>query len=120
MTTARLRCASKLTARRAHPLSLKLDYYHMRMTWAADDPNHEGRPQREMIEPSGDAPEETLELTFGDYGDAVHEITIPAVENTQRFGYEVSLLLPGTEGMLNGTGLWISESGNLKLDEEQK
>jgi hypothetical protein len=103
------------------PLKLKLDYYHMRMIWAEDDPNHEGRPvNREIIEPNAEEPEENVELSFGEFGDAMHTFTIPAVENTQRFGYEIMVLVPGSEALLNGEGLWLSESGNLKLDEEQQ
>jgi len=97
-------------------LKVEVDYYHMRYTWAPDDPDHKNPPvNREYIEKDPNNPEMTFEVPAGDFGDMVHEFTIPAVENTQNMGYDVSVELPETEALMDGHGLWVSASGRAKL-----
>ena len=98
------------------PLKVQVDYYHVRYTWADDDPEHKKRPvSADYLEPDPDKPEMEFEVPFEKFGDAVHEFTIPAVENTQSMGYEVSVQVPGTESLLDGKGLWVSAGGRAKL-----
>jgi len=100
------------------PLKYKVEYYHVRYTWAEDDPNHERRPiDSEYIEPEDNENPPVMDADFGMFGDAVESYTIPAVENTQMLGYYVSVMLPGTGDLMDGEGLWVSTSGRLKLTE---
>jgi thiol-disulfide isomerase/thioredoxin len=100
------------------PLQVKVDYYHTRYIWAEDDPEHENRPiDAEYIEPEEGEGLPEMTVDFGMFGDAVETVTIPAVENTQVLAYYVNVLIPGSEELLDGEGLWVSDRGRLKLEE---
>ncbi len=106
----------ELSNPRHTPLKVRVDYYHVRYSWADDDPEHKNRPvNAEYIELDAEKPELEFEVPFSDFGDAVHEFTIPAVENTHSMGYSIEVELPGTEALLNGEGLWVSANGRVKL-----
>lgn len=106
----------ELSNPRHTPLKVRVDYYHVRYSWADDDPEHKNRPvNAEYIETDSVKPELEFEVPFGEFGDAVHEFTIPAVENTHSMGYFIEVLLPGTEVLLNGEGLWVGANGRVKL-----
>lgn len=101
---------------RHSPLKVEVDYYHTRYKWADDDPGHEKRAvSAEYIEKDEQNPELSFDVSFGEFGDAVHEFTIPAVENTQQVAYYVNVELPGTETLLDGKGLWVTANGRVKL-----
>jgi len=108
----------ELSNPRHTPLDVELDYYHVRYTWADDDPEHKNRPvNAEYIEQDAEKPEISTSVDLGEFGEAVQELTIPAVENTQRMGYSVTVKLPGTDALMAGKGLWVSASGNVKLTD---
>jgi thiol-disulfide isomerase/thioredoxin len=108
-----------LSSPRHEPLRLDLDYSHSRYTWADDDPEHKGRPVKaDTIEIDAVKPEQSATVEFGQFGDAIHTFTIPAVENTHRLSYYVTVEVPGTESMFNGEGFWVMHSGRVKLDEK--
>jgi len=96
------------------PLEAELDYYYTRYTWAEDDPEHKNRPiDREYIDEN--EPDEKLVVAFDMFGDQVIEVLIPALENTHQVGYSVSVLIPGTEDLLEGNGIKVSGRGRLSL-----
>jgi thiol-disulfide isomerase/thioredoxin len=110
--------ALELSNPRHTPLEVEVDYVHTRYFWAEDDPEHEGRPvDREYIEPDEVEAEFAFAVEFGEFGDTVHRFTIPAVENTHSLSYYVYVLLPETEALLGGEGLWVTERGSLSLTE---
>jgi peroxiredoxin len=100
------------------PLKVDLDYYHMRMIWAEDDPEHKNRPvDREYIEPDSVKPEESRTVEFTEFGDKIETFVIPAVENTHYAMYYITVQIPGTEGLLDGNGIWLSTDDRVKLQE---
>lgn len=99
------------------PLSVKVDYYHTRYTYAEDDPEHEGRPVKaDYIEMNEDGPEQEFEVEFGMFGEKVVEFTIMPVEDTHQLSYTISVMLPGTEELMGGEGIWVSERGRVKFE----
>lgn len=107
-----------LTSPRHEPLKLDLDYAHYRYTWAEDDPEHKNRPvSSETIEQDAVKPEQSATVEFTQFGDASYSFHIPAVENTHRLSYYVTVQVPGTESMFDGEGFWLMKSGRVKLDE---
>jgi len=108
----------ELSNPRHTPLSVLVDYWHTRYVWAEDDPAHEERPASyDYIEEDPDGPELELSVEFDDFGDAVQEIVIPAVPDTHLASYYIYVLLPETEHLLDGEGLWVTTSGRVKLTE---
>lgn len=108
----------ELSNPRHTPLKVEVDYYHVRYSWAEDDPEHKNRPVNyEYIEQDEDNPEVAIAVSFGDFSDAVQEITLPAVENTHMLSYTVMVQMPETEALLGGQGLWVRASGRVKLTE---
>jgi thiol-disulfide isomerase/thioredoxin len=102
---------------RRTPLPVRVDWGHTRLTWADDDPEHKGRPINfEFLEPDAEKPEQELTVEFGEFGETVQEITIPAVENTQNVSFYISAQLPETGSLLNGDGLWVMSSGRQKFE----
>jgi hypothetical protein len=98
-------------------LQVKLDYAHLVPTFADDDPEHKNPPiKREMVEVNKDDVEEKLEVSFGEFSETVHTFTIPAVPGASRVYYEVLVLLPETETLAGGKGIWVSNSGNQKIE----
>lgn len=111
----------ELSNPRQTPLKVKIEWYYMKLTWADDDPEHKNRPvNREYIEPAAGTSPIATEVTFdGGFGEATKTVSIPAVEGTQRLSYYVSVMLPETEALNNGEGLWVEGSGNVNLEEEK-
>ena len=100
------------------PLQYEIDYYHVIFHYAEDDPNHEGRPvSRDYIEVDEENAEITSTAKFEEFGDKIFMHTIPAVDGAAQLGYSVRVLVPGTEDMFAGEGLWVSDRGSLKLGE---
>jgi thiol-disulfide isomerase/thioredoxin len=98
------------------PLKVHLDYGHMQVEWAPDDPEHKQRPiKQEFIEPDAENPEQEFTVEFADFSETVHEITIPAVAGTQSVSYYVHVQLPETESLLKGEGIWVTTSGRQKF-----
>jgi thiol-disulfide isomerase/thioredoxin len=109
----------ELSSPERKPLNYRVDYYHQRYTYAADDPDHTGRPVNvEYVETNADGPEEegTMQFASG-FGEGVETLQIPAVENTQRMMYSVTVQLPGTESLLGGAGIWVTTRGRVNLEE---
>jgi hypothetical protein len=101
------------------PLTLDVDWYYTRYTWAEDDPEHEQRPiDREYIDEMGEEPDLTATVEFEWFGDAIYEFTIPACENTHYLSYYVTVTQPGTEHLMDGEGIKISARGRLSLEQE--
>lgn len=108
----------ELDSPRRQPLKVQVDYAFYRYAWAPEDPEHKGRPiSSETIEQDPANPEVTSTVEFKDACESVQVFHVPAVENTHRFGWEVSIELPGTEALVNGKGLWISERGREKISD---
>jgi hypothetical protein len=108
----------ELSNPRHTPLEVEVDYMHTRYTWAEDDPEHEERPvDYEYIEPDDVEAEFAFAVEFGEFGDTVHSFTIPAVADTHYLRYYVYVLLPETEALMDGEGLWVTERGYLSLTE---
>jgi len=106
-----------LSSPQRKPLQLTLDYSHYRYSWAADDPEHKNRPiSSETIEKDAANPEVKMLVDFAGTCDQVQVFHIDAIENTHRLSWEVSVQLPGTENLLAGKGIWISDWGRTKLD----
>lgn len=100
------------------PLEIKVDYWHTRNIYADDDPDHENSPvSREYIEQDEDGPELEFNAIFGMFGDNVIEFSIPAVDDTQLLNYTISVMLPGTEDLMGGKGIWVSERGRVKFED---
>ena len=100
------------------PLKFQVDYYHVRYKWADDDPEHKKRPvSAEYIEQDQNKPEMEFEVPMSDLCAAAYEFAIPAVENTQSMSYYVSVMLPETDALMNGEGIWIYTSGGAKLGQ---
>ncbi len=100
------------------PLKVDLDYYHQRYIWAEDDPNHENRPVKaDYIEPDSENPEESMTVEFDEFGDKVVMFTVPAVEDTHYASYYITVLIPGTEELLEGEGIWLTSDDRVKLQE---
>lgn len=98
------------------PLALRIDYWHTRYAWPEDDPEHEGRPSsRETIDDA--EPDVDTTVAFGDFGDTVYELSVPAVDGAQVCDYYVSVMLPGSEDLVGGEGVWLSDRGRVKLAE---
>lgn len=113
-TSAGLTLRLELYNPRHTPVRVKMDYFYERFIWAADDPQHLRQPvDAEYCEP--DIVE--TEIQFGELGEASYEINLPLVKDTYQFDYNLHVLLPGTEHVLDGKGLWVSKSGNLRFDD---
>ena len=96
------------------PLTVEMDYYYTQYFWAEDDPEHENRPvKREYIDEN--EPDETMVVEFDMFGDQVIEYVIPAKEDTHQVGYSVSVVIPGSEDLVDGQGIKISGSGRVSL-----
>ncbi|MCC7478100.1 TlpA family protein disulfide reductase [bacterium] len=110
----------ELSNPRQTPLKVKVEWYYMRLKWADDDPEHKNRPvNREFVEPEAGSSPIATEVSFeGGFGEATKVISIPPAADTQRLSYYVSVMLPETEALNNGEGLWVEGSGNVKLDED--
>jgi peroxiredoxin len=98
-------------------LRYEIDYYHVINRWAEDDPNHEGRPTRDYIEADEENAEISGEAGFNEFGDGVFVETIPAVAGAAQLGYSVRVLVPGSEALFEGKGLWLSDRGSVKFEE---
>jgi thiol-disulfide isomerase/thioredoxin len=108
----------ELSNPRMTPLKVKIEWYYMKLWWAEDDPEHKNRPtNREYVEPLAGSPIETEVRFEGGFCDATKVVEIPGLADTQRLSYSVSVMLPETEALNNGEGLWVEGSGMLKLDE---
>ena len=100
------------------PLQYEIDYYHVIYHYAEDDPNHEGRPvSRDYIEADEENAEITGSAQFGEFGDKIVSQTIPAVAGAAQLGYSVRVLVPGTQDLFDGKGLWISDRGSVKFGQ---
>ncbi|MCB1216844.1 TlpA family protein disulfide reductase [bacterium] len=101
-------------------LRYEVDYYHVKYEYAEDDPNHERRPvSSEYIELDEENSEISESASFGEFGDRSFSHTIPAVEGTAMMGYTVRVMLPGTEDMFDGEGLWVSDSGRIRFNADK-
>jgi peroxiredoxin len=99
------------------PLKVKLDYGHLKVKYADDDPEHKNAPvSREFVEKDEKNAEEELEVSFGEFSETVHTFTIPGVEGASRVYYDVMVLLPETEALAKGEGIWVTNSGNQKIE----
>ncbi|MCH7472163.1 TlpA family protein disulfide reductase [bacterium] len=108
----------ELSSPQRKPLKVEVDYYHVRNVWAEDDPEHEGRPAREYVRADEENPEIEFEMGFtGSFGEATYEFTIPAVDGAVSLTYNVSVMLPGTEHLLDGEGIWVRERGSVRFEE---
>ncbi len=99
------------------PLTYEIDYYHVINHYADDDPEHEGRPvSRDYIEADEENAEISASALFGEFGDKVFSHRISAVDGSAMMGYSIRVLLPGTEDMFDGEGLWVSDRGRVSFD----
>lgn len=70
---------------------------------------------RQMVQPGGDEPGESREVAFSDANDTVETFQIPAKEGAVEIRYQLRVLIPGTEALCGGKGVWATERGRLKL-----
>lgn len=99
-------------------LTYEVDYYHVIYHYAEDDPEHEGRPvSRDYIESDEENAEIKDTAQCGDFGDMMLSHSIPAVDGAAMMGYSIRVLVPGTEDMYDGEGLWISDRGRVSFED---
>jgi hypothetical protein len=104
----------ELSNPRHTPLHAEIGYWYSRAVWAADDPQHLRKPVDGEV---AGIDIKKFEVPFADLGDAVYEISLPAFKDAYQFNYNVEVLLPETEQLLDGKGLWVTTCGMLRLDE---
>lgn len=111
----------ELSNPRRTPLKVKVEWYYMRVKYADDDPEHKNRPvSREYVEPAAGTTPMEMTVTFNDFPENTFDVEIPAMDDTQRLSYYVSVMLPETEALDNGQGIWVSSDGSVNLEEEKK
>jgi hypothetical protein len=110
----------ELSNPRHTPLHVKVDYTHIVPVFAEDDPEHKNRPvDYNYVEKNAEAAEEQFTVEFDDFGEAIHELTLPAVANASSVSYDISVRLPETESLAEGEGLWVSSYGYTKFEQKK-
>jgi hypothetical protein len=104
----------ELSNPRHTPLKVEIGYWYSRAVWADDDPQHLRDPIRG--EQAG-IDIKKFEVTFAEAGDADYEVNVPALKDAYQFNYNLKVLLPETEQLLDGKGLWVTTYGMLRLDK---
>ena len=104
----------ELTNPRHTPLKIKLDYWYSCTVWADDDPGHQKEPVNSI---AAGIDIQHIEVPVDDMGEAVYEVNIPPQKDAYQFDYNLNVMLPETEALLDGQGLWVWSSGMLRLDE---
>jgi thiol-disulfide isomerase/thioredoxin len=100
-------------------LKVKYNYYHQRLKYAEDDLKREGRPvSSEFVNPDQGALPEQIEVSFENSGERIVEVLVPAVQDTQRFFFTIQVLVPGTEDLNEGQGIWVTSRGRVNLNND--
>lgn len=98
--------SAELSSPQRQPLRVEVDYAYV--VQAADG-------SQQLVHPAGDEAEVSRTVSFAEWSDAVELLDVPAQAGAVELRYEVRVLIPGTEALCGGQGVWASERGRLKL-----
>ena len=98
------------------PMQVEVDYYHVKYEYTETESGERKRSGSEFIEPDEENAEFSETASFGDFGDRSMSFTIPAVEGAELVGYSIRVKLPGTDALNDGEGLWVSDSGRVRME----
>jgi len=99
---------AELSSPQRLPLRVEMDYAYV--VQQADG-------TQQLVKPGGDAPGASREVDFKDANDTVEAFQIPAQVGAVEIRYQLRVLIPGTESLCGGKGVWTSERGRLKLGQ---
>jgi hypothetical protein len=99
---------AELTSPDRLPLTCTIDYAYIVAVDGGDT---------SFVDPGGEQPEFTDSVTFGEWSDQAVERSVPAHASAVEIRYQVRVLIPGTEALAGGEGVWATERGRVPLSQ---